>query len=40
MLPQPVLRFLLADEPGTVKTIMGGLWLREMQSLGFVTISS
>jgi hypothetical protein len=31
MLPQPELRFLLADEPGTGKTIMGGLWLREMQ---------
>ncbi|HYY65284.1 MAG TPA: hypothetical protein VE688_11750, partial [Gaiellaceae bacterium] len=28
MLPQPLLRFLLADEPGTGKTIMGGLWLR------------
>ena len=36
MLPQPMLRFLLADEPGTGKTIMGGLWLREMQRLGFV----
>jgi superfamily II DNA or RNA helicase len=36
MLPQPVLRFLLADEPGTGKTIMAGLWLREMQRLGFV----
>jgi superfamily II DNA or RNA helicase len=36
MLPQPELRFLLADEPGTGKTIMGGLWLREMQRLGFV----
>lgn len=36
MLPQPLLRFLLADEPGTGKTIMGGLWLREMQRLGFV----
>ncbi len=36
MLPQPALRFLLADEPGTGKTIMGGLWLREMQRLGFV----
>ena len=34
MLPQPVLRFLLADEPGTGKTIMGGLWLREAQRLG------
>ncbi|MGA2805141.1 MAG: helicase-related protein [Acidimicrobiales bacterium] len=37
MLPQPVLRFLLADEPGTGKTIMAGLWLREMQRLGFVS---
>lgn len=36
MLPQPQLRFLLADEPGTGKTIMGGLYLREMQRLGFV----
>lgn len=34
MLPQPMLRFLLADEPGTGKTIMGGLWLREAQRLG------
>ncbi|MDP9437126.1 MAG: DEAD/DEAH box helicase, partial [Actinomycetota bacterium] len=36
MLPQPALRFLLADEPGTGKTIMAGLYLREMQRLGFV----
>jgi hypothetical protein len=36
MIPQPMLRFLLADEPGTGKTIMAGLWLREMQRLGFV----
>ena len=36
MLPQPLLRFLLADEPGTGKTIMGGLWLREAQRLGFI----
>jgi superfamily II DNA or RNA helicase len=36
MLPQPRLRFLLADEPGTGKTIMAGLYLREMQKLGFV----
>ena len=36
MLPQPMLRFLLADEPGTGKTIMGGLWLREAQRLGLV----
>jgi len=36
MLPQPLLRFLLADEPGTGKTIMGGLWLREAQRLGLI----
>ena len=36
MLPQPRLRFLLADEPGTGKTIMAGLYLREMQKLGLV----
>ncbi len=36
MLPQPRLRFLLADEPGTGKTIMAGLYLREMQRLGFL----
>ncbi|PWU48913.1 helicase [Micromonospora globispora] len=36
MLPQPMLRFLLADEPGTGKTIMAGLWLREMQRLGMI----
>jgi superfamily II DNA or RNA helicase len=30
MLPQPRLRFLLADEPGGGKTIMAGLYLREM----------
>ena len=34
MLTQPLLRFLLADEPGTGKTIMSGLWLREAQRLG------
>ena len=36
MLPQARLRFLLADEPGTGKTIMSGLWLREAQRLGIV----
>ena len=36
MLTQPLLRFLLADEPGTGKTIMSGLWLREAQRLGRV----
>ena len=30
MLPRPHLRFLLADEPGTGKTIMAGLYIREM----------
>jgi hypothetical protein len=37
MLPQPNLRFLLANEPGTGKTIMAGMYLREMQRLGFVS---
>ena len=32
MLPQPRLRFLLADEPGGGKTIMAGLYIREMLS--------
>lgn len=36
MLPQPNLRFLLGDEPGTGKTIMGGLYAREAQRLGLV----
>ena len=36
MLPQPRLRILLADEPGTGKTIVAGLYLREAQRLGFV----
>ena len=29
MLPQPRLRFLLADEPGTGKTIMAGMYMTE-----------
>jgi superfamily II DNA or RNA helicase len=36
MLSQPRLRFLLSDEPGTGKTIMAGLYLREMQRKGLV----
>ena len=40
MLPQPLLRFLLADEPGTGKTIMAGLYLREMQRLGLLRARS
>lgn len=31
MLPQPRLRFLLADDPGAGKTIMTGLYLKEMK---------
>lgn len=36
MLPQPWLRFLLADEPGTGKTVMAGLYAREMRRLRLV----
>lgn len=32
MLPQPRLRFLLADDPGAGKTIMAGLYIRESLS--------
>ncbi|MGD0767478.1 MAG: helicase-related protein [Tepidisphaeraceae bacterium] len=31
MLPQPCLRFLLADDPGAGKTIMAGLLIKEMK---------
>ena len=31
MLPQPRLRFLLADDPGAGKTIMAGLLIKEMR---------
>jgi hypothetical protein len=31
MLPQPRLRFLLADDPGAGKTIMGGLLVKELK---------
>ena len=36
MLPQPRMRFLLGDEPGTGKTIMAGMYLREMQRLELI----
>jgi superfamily II DNA or RNA helicase len=36
MLPQPLLRFLLADEPGTGKTIMAGLYVSEMRRLKLI----
>lgn len=31
MLPQPRLRFLIADDPGAGKTIMAGLYVKEMK---------
>ena len=34
MLPQPALRFLLADDPGAGKTIMGGLLFKELKLRG------
>jgi SNF2 family DNA or RNA helicase len=37
MLPQPRLRFLLADDPGAGKTIMVGLLLKELKLRGLVT---
>lgn len=36
MLPQPRLRFLLADEPGTGKTIMTGMYIAEGTRRGLV----
>lgn len=36
MLPQPRVRFLLADEPGTGKTIMSGMYLVEGRRIGLV----
>jgi hypothetical protein len=39
MLPQPRLRFLLADEPGTGKTIMTGMYLVEGRRRGLWTIN-
>lgn len=37
MLPQPRLRFLLADEPGTGKTIMTGMYMAEGRRSGAVS---
>ena len=34
MLPRQPLRFLLADDPGAGKTIMTGLFIRELQARG------
>ena len=36
MLPQPRLRFLLADEPGTGKTVMTGMYLVEGRRRGLI----
>lgn len=36
MLPQPALRFMLADDPGAGKTIMAGLLLKELKLRGTV----
>ncbi|RLI75770.1 hypothetical protein DRP04_13220, partial [Archaeoglobales archaeon] len=36
MLPQPRLRFLLADDPGAGKTIMAGLLIKELKLRGAV----
>src|SRR5215475_788669 len=36
MLPQPRLRFVLADDPGAGKTIIGGLLLEELRLRGAV----
>ncbi|MBN1459426.1 MAG: DEAD/DEAH box helicase family protein [Armatimonadetes bacterium] len=36
MLPQPRLRFLLADDPGAGKTIMAGLLLKELKLRGAI----
>jgi superfamily II DNA or RNA helicase len=36
MLPQPTLRFLLADEPGTGKTVMTGMYMVEMRRRGLI----
>jgi hypothetical protein len=36
MLPQPRLRFLLADDPGAGKTIMAGLLIKELKLRGAI----
>lgn len=36
MLPQPALRFLLADDPGAGKTVMGGLLFKELKLRGVI----
>jgi superfamily II DNA or RNA helicase len=36
MLPQPRLRFMLADDPGAGKTIMAGLLLKELKLRGVI----
>ena len=36
MIPRPKLRFLLADDPGAGKTIMAGLFLKELKIRGLV----
>ncbi|MCS6806262.1 MAG: SNF2-related protein [Blastocatellia bacterium] len=36
ILPQPCIRFLLADDPGLGKTIMAGLLLKEFKARGLV----
>ena len=36
MLPQPALRFMLADDPGAGKTIMAGLLFKELKLRGVV----
>jgi superfamily II DNA or RNA helicase len=37
MLPQPALRFMLADDPGAGKTVMGGLLFKELKLRGVLT---
>lgn len=37
MLPQPSLRFMLADDPGAGKTVMAGLLLKELKLRGVLT---